>query len=349
MATRVELAAELGSLTARAEGPDFGRNEFLDAFVRLAGGDAGVLVVGEGGTVRLASKGLRPEPLAGSLDGLVPSFLADRRIGLSAGPVDPAAIARLRPNLDPPATPWALSLVTADAEGPTALLSVLWCHPPGDAVDALIEVLGSLHSRLERALDELGALSADDTVEGLSAPPSPIWRRCNVPLLYLSEDGVVLAANPAAKRKIELDAETLGLPKELNDRVLERLKVLSTMGGLPAGTSGDYSYLAEAGGNTVRIGIAPVEAGNAHWLLSVERGGPSLAERIERAMDNYALTPREADILACLTEGMSNKAMAAQLGISEPTVKFHLTSLTRKTGTSSRTELLALFYSLELR
>jgi|GEM_PF-6504776 len=345
MSRRVEMAAELGALAARAEGVDFGRAEFLDAWVQIAGADAGLLCVQQGGRARLEAKGLHPSNLAGSLDGIIPAFLAERRSGVVLAPVDTAALATLRPQLDPAPSPHAITLITTDNTGPTGLVAAVWWATPTERGEDFEGVVSSLHSLLQRALDEMAAPGVDDTIEGLSAPPSPIWRRCNVPLLYLSEAGEVLAANPAAKRKVELDGLTL--PSGLSERVAERLKVLRRQGGLPAGTSGDYSYLAEAGGSTVRIGIAPVEAGNAHWLLSVEQGGPSLGERIEKAMDSYALTPREADILACLAEGMSNKAMASQLGISEPTVKFHLQSLTRKTGTSSRTELLALFYSLE--
>src|SRR3954465_8725932 len=50
------------------------------------------------------------------------------------------------------------------------------------------------------------------------------------------------------------------------------------------------------------------------------------------------LTRRELDVLGALGEGLSNKAVARRLGISQHTVKFHLESLFRKLGLTSRTE-----------
>jgi two-component system nitrate/nitrite response regulator NarL len=50
------------------------------------------------------------------------------------------------------------------------------------------------------------------------------------------------------------------------------------------------------------------------------------------------LTPRENEILGCLTEGASNKLIARQLGISEATVKIHVKALVRKIGVQNRTQ-----------
>jgi DNA-binding NarL/FixJ family response regulator len=50
------------------------------------------------------------------------------------------------------------------------------------------------------------------------------------------------------------------------------------------------------------------------------------------------LTPRETDVLQMLAEGLPNKSIAYNLGISEHTVKFHISSIFSKMGVSSRTE-----------
>ena len=50
-----------------------------------------------------------------------------------------------------------------------------------------------------------------------------------------------------------------------------------------------------------------------------------------------ALTPRELDVLGLLAEGRGNRDIAATLGISEHTVKFHLASIFGKLGVGTRT------------
>ena len=51
-----------------------------------------------------------------------------------------------------------------------------------------------------------------------------------------------------------------------------------------------------------------------------------------------ALTPREFEVLTILVHGYSNKEIAADLGLKEVTVAFHLKSVFRKLKVSSRTE-----------
>jgi DNA-binding NarL/FixJ family response regulator len=50
------------------------------------------------------------------------------------------------------------------------------------------------------------------------------------------------------------------------------------------------------------------------------------------------LTLREREVLEMMSEGLSNKEIAAQLNISAHTVKFHISSILGKLGASSRTE-----------
>ena len=50
------------------------------------------------------------------------------------------------------------------------------------------------------------------------------------------------------------------------------------------------------------------------------------------------LTAREKEVIQLMAQGLANKQIALSLGISEHTVKFHLSSLYAKLGISSRTE-----------
>lgn len=50
------------------------------------------------------------------------------------------------------------------------------------------------------------------------------------------------------------------------------------------------------------------------------------------------LTPREIEILRIIAQGRLNKQIAAELGISEQTIKNHVTSILRKLNANARTE-----------
>jgi DNA-binding NarL/FixJ family response regulator len=71
---------------------------------------------------------------------------------------------------------------------------------------------------------------------------------------------------------------------------------------------------------------------------------PALAASILPTSDEPAarlveeLTARETEVLQLLAEGMSNKAIALSLEISEHTVKFHVNSILGKLGAQSRTD-----------
>jgi DNA-binding NarL/FixJ family response regulator len=74
-------------------------------------------------------------------------------------------------------------------------------------------------------------------------------------------------------------------------------------------------------------GLAALDAGLAtEWLRPPE---PPAAE---------GLTPREREVLALLAEGLGNKTIAARLGISEHTAKFHVNAILAKLGAGSRAE-----------
>jgi two-component system, NarL family, response regulator YdfI len=55
-----------------------------------------------------------------------------------------------------------------------------------------------------------------------------------------------------------------------------------------------------------------------------------------------ALTTRERDVLQMLSQGLVNKEIAARLGISEHTVKFHVAAILGKLGAATRTEAVSI-------
>jgi two-component system, NarL family, nitrate/nitrite response regulator NarL len=89
----------------------------------------------------------------------------------------------------------------------------------------------------------------------------------------------------------------------------------------------DLALRAIAGGLVVRAPTGPLV-----------RSGFRQAEPLE---DHPPLTARETEILALVGRGLSNKAIARELGISVHTVKFHLEAMFSKLDASSRAEAVA--------
>jgi two-component system, NarL family, nitrate/nitrite response regulator NarL len=82
----------------------------------------------------------------------------------------------------------------------------------------------------------------------------------------------------------------------------------------------------------VAEGLMVLDAGAAESVL---RPRPPASAAVE------PLTPREQEVLQLLAQGLPNKLIAARLGISDHTVKFHVNAILGKLGAQSRTEALA--------
>ena len=63
---------------------------------------------------------------------------------------------------------------------------------------------------------------------------------------------------------------------------------------------------------------------------------------------NEHLTPRELEVLGMLAEGLGNREIAGRLGVSDHTVKFHISSILDKLGAATRTEAVTLGLRLGL-
>lgn len=92
----------------------------------------------------------------------------------------------------------------------------------------------------------------------------------------------------------------------------------------------------------------------AQAIRTVRQGGmvldplaaASLLQKLQaqppKAPQPDPLTPRELEVLRLMVEGLTNKAIAARLGISDHTVKFHIGAILGKLGAQSRTEAVTL-------
>lgn len=78
---------------------------------------------------------------------------------------------------------------------------------------------------------------------------------------------------------------------------------------------------------SAHAGLAPLDP----------RAGRLLLDRQRRLRARVELSHREREVLMLVTEGMANKQIARRLGISERTVKAHLTHVFQRIGVTDRT------------
>jgi DNA-binding NarL/FixJ family response regulator len=89
-----------------------------------------------------------------------------------------------------------------------------------------------------------------------------------------------------------------------------------------------------------------LHSGASHHFLACPDRGCNRRLRLVCRCDRNApnppsgqLTPRELEVVGLVTEGLTNKEIAAQLGLSCRTVHAHISNAMDRTGTRSRTHL----------
>ncbi|MBI4235804.1 MAG: response regulator transcription factor [Chloroflexi bacterium] len=141
----------------------------------------------------------------------------------------------------------------------------------------------------------------------------------------LEEGTIAEAARLLAAEAPEVAVLLLAEPGS-EEETLEALRA-GARGYLWRGATGEELAAAAraiaAGGAVLAMGEIPRAA-----VLSE---GTAVAPRQD-------LTPREAEVLRLLAQGLPNKAIAQSLGITDHTVKYHIAALLAKLGAASRTE-----------
>jgi DNA-binding NarL/FixJ family response regulator len=110
---------------------------------------------------------------------------------------------------------------------------------------------------------------------------------------------------------------------------------------------------AGARGYILKSSDSRVMAAALHLVLSGGYYLPPLALALGEAARGAdariaGLTPRQRDVLNRLAQGKANKAIARELGISDATVKAHVTAIMQHLGTSSRAETVFAMRDVEL-
>ncbi len=94
--------------------------------------------------------------------------------------------------------------------------------------------------------------------------------------------------------------------------------------------------------------LAQVMDGQVWLPPDLEADDASPPEDVDLAARIADLTPQQFRVLLMLGEGLLNKQIAWELGVSEATVKAHMTAIMRKLGASNRTQVLVLTGRLAL-
>ena len=152
-------------------------------------------------------------------------------------------------------------------------------------------------------------------------------RSGNSPLAIKEADVIIVSASPASMDD-EDNSPGFGAPTLL--------------------LSGDPRASAELARAAPAWGVLPSDASEAELLAAVHAlaqglivGERSLLFPSEMpGLANSPLTDREQEVLTLLSRGLANKQIANELGISEHTVKFHISSIYAKLNVTNRTEAL---------
>jgi DNA-binding NarL/FixJ family response regulator len=88
----------------------------------------------------------------------------------------------------------------------------------------------------------------------------------------------------------------------------------------------------------MRDAISRILGGGVYTPPDIDLTSGSDAEAAELMARMATLTPQQVRVLMMLSEGLLNKQIAYQLGVSEATVKAHVSAILQKLGVESRTQ-----------
>jgi DNA-binding NarL/FixJ family response regulator len=99
--------------------------------------------------------------------------------------------------------------------------------------------------------------------------------------------------------------------------------------------------------DTMRAAIAQVLDGGRWTPPDFDLSGPPNGESSAMARRLASLTPQQIRVLMMLSQGLLNKQIAYELGVSEATVKAHVSAIFQKLGVESRTQAVILATKIE--
>jgi FixJ family two-component response regulator len=209
-------------------------------------------------------------------------------------------------------------------------------------------------------------------------PPSDLATAGGAVVLVVDDDPAMRSALANLFASVGLPVEVFGSAPELLRSSLPNVASCLVLDiRLPGVTGLDFqAELAEAGihipiifmtgHGDIPMSVQAMKAGAVDFLTKPFRHQEMLgavnralaADRKRRAEEKIvselrvlyeSLTSREREVFVLVTAGLVNKRIAAELGVSEITVKVHRTQLTRKMRTRSLADLVRIADALGIR
>jgi DNA-binding CsgD family transcriptional regulator len=163
--------------------------------------------------------------------------------------------------------------------------------------------------------------------------------------MIVDAEGLVVAANPIARRLVHASGGTLRLGPRLGSRQAGvESRLLRAVRSVATDAGPGVAFPIETAQGRMQITVPPLRARREHETRAVvfiqDR---SLSElRALKSLDTrFDLTQAEQRVALQILTGHSAAAAARALGISPETVKSHLRSIFRKTSTGSQAEFVA--------
>ncbi len=119
---------------------------------------------------------------------------------------------------------------------------------------------------------------------------------------------------------------------QIESLLLAQLQVILSQASIYQQTFANHQQALLA--MTVLLNLIQQTIHTTHDILNALKLGESDTPTLP---DPIHLTPRELDVVKGVVEGMSNKEIAHELGMTIRTVKFHLDNIFSKLGVTSRT------------
>ena len=210
------------------------------------------------------------------------------------------------------------------------------------------------HAMVRRGMRDFLDLHADmevvgEAVDGAEAVARAAELRPDVVVMDLMMPGIDGIEATARIRAETPETEVVALTSFIDEA--------KALAAIEAGAAG--FLLKDADADELAAAIRAAAAGEVHLDPAVAsivarrmRTGAGTGAPSDGGVDGIAsLTARERDVLACVAQGLPNRAIADTLGITERTARTHVSNILAKLGLASRTQaaLLAVQHGLDRR